>query len=231
MATEDGYVDAGDERERPSDHGPVPGGDPRAAADQPNDPYLGLERRLRVPLEQWGAGILEPLIAALSRLGISPNAVSAFQVLLVVGVFYTLPRWPRGSLALWLAAVATDGVDGTLARRLSRASTFGMLWDQTCDLAREALVVGALAHYGVVRPLWATLYAAAYPAFSLALFLCNQYAVPLALALKSYLVFYPALILYLGWGVNALTPALALATVAMAAGCSVALWRLRRAMQ
>jgi len=223
-----GYVEAGDEY--PPDSGPATE-DSRSPAAQPNDSYLGVERRLRVPLEQAETLVFEPLLALLSRLGISPNAVSAFQVLLILGLFYTLPRWPRGSLLLWLGALASDGVDGMLARRLGRATTFGMLWDQTCDHVREALVVAALAHYGAVRPLWATLYAAAYPAFNLALYLSNRYAVPLALGLKSYLIFYPALIAYLWWGIDALTPALAVATTAMVAGCGVALWRLHGVLQ
>lgn len=198
--------------------------------DEPVDPYSAVERRLRAPLLRLGEVVLEPLIAMLSRLGVSPHAVSAFQVLLTAGAFYALPRYPRGSLLLWLAALVSDSVDGTLARRLGQVSAFGMLWDQVCDHAREALVVAALAHYGVVAPLWATLYAFAYPVLNLALFLCNRYAAPMAVALKHYMFFYPALIAYLGWGINALTPALALSSTAMAATCGVALRRLHRVM-
>jgi phosphatidylglycerophosphate synthase len=204
---------------------------PATIAAPPNDSYLGIERRLRVPLQRWAGRLLDPLTALLSRVGVSANAVSAFQVLLTAGAFYALPRRPRASLLLWLAALASDGIDGMLARRVGRPSTFGMLWDHTCDHAREALLVAALAHYGLVRPLWATLYAFTYPAQNVTVYLSNHYAVPLALASRNYLTFYPALIAYLGWGINALTPALLLATTTMAAGCGVALWRLHRVMR
>jgi hypothetical protein len=52
-----------------------------------------------------------------------------------------------------------------------------------------------------------------------------------ALTPKSYLVFYPALIVYLLCGVNHLPLALALASLAMAAGGGTALWRLRAVME
>jgi phosphatidylglycerophosphate synthase len=201
-----------------------------ASTAPPADPYLGLERRLRVPLLRLGDRLFEPLIAFLSRRGVSPHAVSGLQVLLAASAFYALPRWPRGTLLLWLTALTTDGVDGMLARRSRRASSFGMLWDQTCDHAREALVVASLAHYGLVAPLWAVFYAFAYPALNVVLYLANRYAVPLPLAPRHYLTFYPALIAYLACGTDLLTPALALATAGMAAGCGVALWRLHRVM-
>lgn len=206
-------------------------GSSQAGINEAADPYAGVERRVRAPLLQGAAALIEPLLDLLGRLGVSPNAVSAFQVFLTVGVFYTLPRWPHGSLALWLAAVVSDGIDGMLARRLDRASAFGLLWDQVCDHTREALVVGALAHYGLVWPLWAVLYAFAYPALNLALYLCNRHRVPLGLAVKPYVALYPALLAYLAWGVNLLTPALALATTAMVAGCAVAFRRLYWVLQ
>jgi len=231
LAIQDDYAPMSDGRED------SPAGDP--AWEKPgtqviapvDDPYLGFERRLRAPLQRVGDHVMEPLIGLLARLGVSPHAMSGFQVLLSVGVFYTLPRWPRGSLFLWLAALASDGVDGMLARRLGRASSFGMLWDQVCDHAREVLVVAALAYYGVVPPLWPLLYASTYPAFNLLIFLGNRFATPLALAVKMYLVLYPALIAYLGWGINVLNPALALATMAMVASGGTVLWRLYGAMQ
>lgn len=229
MSKHDGRLELVEGAVRPADRKLRPG-EERGAEAEPASPYLGLERRLRVPLQHAGAWLLEPLIALLSRLGISPNAVSAAQVLLAAGVFYTLPRWPATSLLLLLAAAASDAVDGMLARRLGRTSTFGMLWDQACDHAREALVVAALAHYGLVRPLWATVYAFAYPALNLAILLSNRYAVPLALAVRNYLFLYPALVVFLGWGINALNLALALTATGMAAGCGVVLWRLYRVM-
>jgi phosphatidylglycerophosphate synthase len=196
----------------------------------PTDSYSGLERRLKAPVQRGQAFFLGPLVTLLQRLGVSPHAVSAFQIVLGLILLYVLPRSPHCALFLWVVALLSDSVDGMLARRLQRASQFGALWDQTCDHVREILVVAALAHHGVAGALWATLYALAYPAFNLALLLCNRHSVPLSFAVKTYLVFYPALIAYLGWGVNYVTPALAIATLAMATGTGIALRRLYSVM-
>ena len=196
----------------------------------PEDSCSGLERRLKAPVQRAQAVVLRPLIELLAHLRISPHAVSAFQILLALALFYTLPRARLSCLFIWLGALLLDTVDGMLARELGRSSAFGALWDQACDHTREILVVAALAYYGAAAPLWCTLYAFAYPALNLGLLLSNRHGVPPAGAIKTYLVFYPALIAYLGWGVNCLTPALALATLAMAAQSGLALWRLYRVM-
>ncbi len=194
------------------------------------DSYSRLERRLKAPVQRAQAAVLGPLIRLLARLGISPHAVSACQILLALVLFFTLPHARLASLFIWLVALVLDTLDGMLARTLGRSSAFGALWDQACDHTREILVVAALASFGLASPLWSTLYAFSYPALNVGLLLSNRYGVPPAAAVKSYLVFYPALIAYLGWGVNYLTPALALATIAMAAQSGLALWRLYRAI-
>lgn len=194
------------------------------------DSYSGLERRLKARMQPALAGLLGPAVELLRWLRVPPDVLSALQIPLALAFMYLLPRSPRWGLLPWLLALVVDGLDGALARRLGRASAFGALWDQTCDHTREILIVAALAHYGAVGAFWATLYALAYPGLNLALALTNRYGLPLGLAIKTYLVFYPALILYLGWGVNYMTPALALATLAMAAGIGVSLWRLRSIM-
>ncbi len=196
----------------------------------PEDSYSRLERRLKAPVQRAQGAVLGPLIRLLARLGISPHAVSACQVLLGLALFYTLPRARVASLFIWLAALLLDTLDGMLARALGRTSAFGALWDQACDHTREVLVVAALACCGLASPLWSTLYAFSYPALNVGLLLSNRYGVAPAAAIKSYLVFYPALVAYLGWGVNYLTCALALATLVMAAQSGLALWRLYKAM-
>lgn len=202
-----------------------------AAIPGPTDSYSSLERRLRTRTQRALVYLLGPAVELLRYLGVSPHAVSASQILLAMGFLYLLPRSPHWSLLLWSLSLLADGLDGMLARKLGRTSAFGALWDQACDHTREILIVAALAHYGAAGAFWATLYALAFPGLNLALALTNRQGVPVGFVVKTYLVLYPALIAYLGWGVNLLTPALALATLAMAAGIGVSLWRLRSVME
>jgi prevent-host-death family protein len=128
--------------------------------------------------------------------------VSVTQVGVGVIIVFTVTSCPRLTFLLFLLAIVLDSLDGTLARHTGRASSFGALVDQYCDHGREILVIAALAKAGALSPFPAVLYALAYPALNLTLFLCNYHRVPLPLALKSYLVVYPALFAYLWCGVN-----------------------------
>jgi len=154
--------------------------------------------------------LLKPAVFLLTALGVSPNVVSLAQVGVGVIIVFTVTSYPRLTFLLFLLALLLDSLDGTLARHTGRASPFGALLDQYCDHGREILVIAALARAGALSPFPAVLYALAYPALNLTLYLCNYHRVPLPLALKSYLVVYPALFAYLWFGSNWLDEAVSL---------------------
>ncbi len=192
--------------------------------------YSSLERRLLEPVRRLESALLKPAVVLLAALGVSPNAVSASQVVVGGAIVPLVADRPRAAFALFVLALLLDGLDGALARHTGRCSPFGALLDQFCDHAREILMVAALARTGTLDPFWATLYAFVYPAFNLTLFLCNYHHTPLPLALKSYLVVYPALFLHLWWGINWLDEAVALSTALMGIVIAQGLIHLRRAL-
>ena len=192
--------------------------------------YSSLERRLLEPVRRLESALLKPAVVLLAALGVSPNAVSASQVVVGGAIVPLVADRPRAAFALFVLALFLDGLDGALARHTGRCSPFGALLDQFCDHAREILMVAALARTGTLDPFWATLYAFVYPAFNLTLFLCNYHQTPLPLALKSYLVVYPALFLHLWWGINWLDEAVALSTALMGIVIAQGLIHLRRAL-
>ncbi len=179
------------------------------------DSYSGLERRLLAPARQLLARIYSPFVRVLAALHISPNAVSFSQVILGVIVVALMPSQPRLAFVLFVLAIALDGVDGALARATNCATPFGALFDQYCDHVREVVVVSGLALVGALNPFLAGVYGLTYPAFNLTLYLCNAYRAPLPLALKSYLVVYPAMFAFLWFGVNVNDYAVALSIVLM----------------
>jgi phosphatidylglycerophosphate synthase len=175
-----------------------------------DDSYSSLERRFLERSRWLLFTLLKPAVFLLATLGVSPNAVSVAQIGVGAAIVFTVSAYPRLTFLLFLLALLLDALDGALARHLGRASPFGALLDQYCDHVREILVIAALARTGALSPLPAVLYAIAYPALNLTLFLCNYHRVPLPLALKSYLVVYPALFAYLWFGVNWLDGAVSL---------------------
>ncbi len=196
----------------------------------PRDSYSSLERRFLAPAREMLTVIYTPIVRALAALRITPNVVSFSQVLVAVAVVLSIPSQPRLAFVLFVVAVALDGVDGALARTLHGATPFGALFDQYCDHIREIVVISGLALYGALNPFLAGLYGLAYPAFNLTLYLCNLHRVPLGLAVKSYLVVYPAIFLYLWFGVNVGDWAVALAIAMMGIAIVQGLRQLQSAM-
>jgi CDP-diacylglycerol--glycerol-3-phosphate 3-phosphatidyltransferase len=96
---------------------------------------------------------LEPLVSLLASLGISPMLVSAF------GLAFSL--WgavvvARGSLLgggiFLLIAGLCDVLDGDLARRLGRASSFGAFIDSLLDRVSEFVYFGGILIFVVRQP-------------------------------------------------------------------------------
>ncbi|MEJ2719808.1 MAG: CDP-alcohol phosphatidyltransferase family protein [bacterium] len=89
--------------------------------------------------------VLDPLVAALTSLGVPPILIS---VLGLVVSFYGAVLLARGSLfwsGIWLLiAGLCDILDGSVARRSGRSSSFGAFIDSTFDR------VGELAYYGAI---------------------------------------------------------------------------------
>lgn len=95
----------------------------------------------------WQGVILAPIVNLLLRLGVSPDAVTLVGTLGVsVGA---LAFYPRGEL-LWgtvfiTCFVFSDLIDGAMARKSGRSSTFGSFWDSTLDRVGDAAIFGGLA--------------------------------------------------------------------------------------
>lgn len=194
------------------------------------DSYSAAERRILGPARRILGAIYGPVAGVLARIGVTPNAVSVFQIVLGAAVVVLIPDRPALALVVFVLALASDGVDGLLARRTGRATKFGALLDQYADHIREVMVIGGLAAHGALHPFVAVMYGLAYPAANLTLYICNAYGVPLSVAIKTYLTFYPAMALYLLGGPNVLDAAGTIAVALMAILVAQGLWRLRGAM-
>jgi len=85
-----------------------------------------------------------------------PNAISAFRIVMIP-VFVLLiidPDTATAGLVLFAAVVATDWVDGTVARRTGQVSELGKVLDPVADRLAIAAGIIALAVAGLF-PWWA----------------------------------------------------------------------------
>lgn len=94
-------------------------------------------------------GLLDPLVGALARLGVTPIAVTVAGLALSLAGAALVARGSllSGGLVL-VAAGVCDTLDGSLARRAGRESVFGAFIDSTVDRVAEIAVFGGLIlHY------------------------------------------------------------------------------------
>jgi len=194
------------------------------------DSYSAFERRFIGPFRHRLLQATQPLVALLARLGVHPNVLSASQVVGGFVILALVPEHPRWAFLLFLATLLVDGLDGALARATGKASPFGGLVDQYCDHIREITVVGGLALWGALAILPAVLYGLIYTGLNLTVYLANAHGAPVPWAVKSYLVVYPALFLYLWFDLNLLTGAVVLSEALMLVAIGIGLRNLSRAM-
>ena len=97
----------------------------------------------------WQGVVLAPIVNLLLRLGVSPDTVTLVGTLGVTAG--ALAFFPRGELLVGVlvitAFVFSDLVDGAMARKSGRSSTFGSFWDSTLDRVADAAIFGGLALY------------------------------------------------------------------------------------
>jgi CDP-diacylglycerol--glycerol-3-phosphate 3-phosphatidyltransferase len=90
--------------------------------------------------------VIEPVAAWLVRRGVHPNTITAIGTLCAVvsGIIYATGHISAAGWFFGLTALF-DVLDGTVARRTGRTSTFGAFLDSTLDRVADAAILGGLA--------------------------------------------------------------------------------------
>ena len=200
------------------------GGQPAAGS------YSRAERIILGPFRRGMAQVLAPVVAVLARLGVPPTAVSLSQIPIGFAAAALIMHAPRVALGLFVGTLLLDAIDGALARKTGRESSFGALADQVSDHIREITFVGGLVAAGAMRGEIGVAYALLYPLVNFMLYVANRHGADVPLAIKTWMSFYPFLLIYLAFEVNWLDYAGAASAGFMAATSITALVLLRRRM-
>ena len=90
--------------------------------------------------------LIDPVANWLVRRQVHPNTITVFGTLCTVvgGIIYATGHIRTGGWFLSLTALF-DVLDGTVARRSNRSSTFGAFLDSTLDRLADGFVLGGLA--------------------------------------------------------------------------------------
>ena len=113
----------------------------------------------RVPfLRSWLRGVFSAA-RPFAALRIAPTALTAVGVLFALDALLIVAHYPLVSLALVLASVACDALDGAVAVLTARASAFGSVADKAADRISDTAF--ALVIWRCGAPLWLAVVAGA----------------------------------------------------------------------
>lgn len=97
--------------------------------------------------------LIDPVADWLVEKGVAPNTITLFGTgcSVIGGVIYATGH--ISTAGLWLGITALfDVVDGMVARRAGKASTFGAFFDSTLDRVADGAVMGGLAVFYASSP-------------------------------------------------------------------------------
>lgn len=88
----------------------------------------------------------------LSRLGIHPDLITIFGLILVgvAAILIANGMFIQGGIIL-IVSLPLDAVDGAVARAMNRKSVFGMVLDSTLDRYADGFIFASLSYYFAVQ--------------------------------------------------------------------------------
>ena len=97
--------------------------------------------------------ILDPVVNAIARTGVSPNllTLTGFLINVAAGILIGLGQVVWGGAVMTFLAMPLDALDGALARATQQQTRFGAFFDSTLDRVAEAALLIGLAAYFLQR--------------------------------------------------------------------------------
>lgn len=103
-------------------------------------------------LRKLSSGVINPLGAVLHRMGVHPDMVTFFGLVIVgiAAVFIAQGQIQVGAVTL-LIGLPLDALDGAVARAMQRTGKFGAMLDSTLDRYADGFIFAALSYYFAVQ--------------------------------------------------------------------------------
>lgn len=102
-------------------------------------------------LRAWTGSIINPIGTTLFRMGVHPDMVTIFGLILVgvAAVFIAGGQLQIGALILMIG-LPLDAIDGAVARAMQRKGRFGAMLDSSLDRYADGFIFAALSYYFAV---------------------------------------------------------------------------------
>ena len=122
-------------------------------------PFLALCHAVDYMLSLWNTiqrgylRVIEPVAAWLVRRRVHPNTITTVGTLCTIGagIIFATGHIRTGGWFLGITALF-DVLDGTVARRTGRSSTFGAFYDSTLDRVSDGVLMGGLVVFYATSP-------------------------------------------------------------------------------
>jgi len=148
------------------------------------------ERASQRAFSKWRDNALSPAITLMVRLGITPNHITIFGIILLVTGCLLPPSYHvMIPILLFLYCIA-DGIDGPLARRMGKAHEGGAIVDICADQAGVVFVAAAAVYHLGANGVGAVLFSSAYLSFITLALYANGRGIPLWSFIRIKYFFY-----------------------------------------
>jgi phosphatidylglycerophosphate synthase len=96
-------------------------------------------------------GLTTRLGTALHNIGVHPDAVTVFGLILVaLGAFLVAQGQMQSAALILILALSFDALDGAVARAMQRTGKFGAMLDSTLDRYADGFIFAALSYHFAV---------------------------------------------------------------------------------
>jgi phosphatidylglycerophosphate synthase len=159
--------------------------------------------------------IFLPISRLLNWLRITPNMVSYFGMLMLVGFIYFIISNPLIACVFLFLHVIIDAFDGPLARLTGKDGDAGAFTDIVCDHSGMFIVSIALIYYNFVDGFFAAIYIYIYTIMILLTIIRNKMKIPAKLVIRSKYYLYLLYGVWAFFGYNYMTEGMILFTLLM----------------
>jgi phosphatidylglycerophosphate synthase len=174
--------------------------------------------------------LFKPISKILTQLKITPNAVSYFGVVLLLGFSYYAVKKPLVAGIFLVLHVLIDAFDGPLAKYQKRSGNKGALTDMLCDHSGLAIVTITLIYYGLISGTIGAAYLYVYTLLIIFTIIRNNMGVPPKLAFRSKYFLYLCFIPYITNGINILNIATLIFTLIKIPFTIISFIKIRKAL-
>lgn len=181
--------------------------------------------------EEWRTRILQPISRILAAIGVTPNMISAFGMLMLIGFIAFIRLNPLYAILFLALHVILDAFDGSLARYMKLDSNAGALVDMICDHTGMVIVTTTLVYQGFIQGTIGLLYVYLYTLMIVCIIVLNRFGMALRFVIRTKYFLYALVAMWAIWRIDYVNTAIIAFILLMIAPTTIGFCKLYRYFQ